>query len=124
MKMYEILELPKFYESIKDIKLPLKTTYKFTKLLKHAEEELAFYQTKFAEVIEEYGVKENGQYKLSSDGASVIIVPGKESECNEKIYELRNLEISIPDIKFSIDELGTLDISISELTCLLPLIED
>lgn len=124
MKMYEILELPRFYESIKDTKLPLKTTYKFTKLLKQAEEELAFYQTKFNEIISEYGVKENGQYKLTADGSSVVIIPGKENDCNEKVYELRNLDVEIPGIKFSIDELSALDVTISELSCLMSLIED
>jgi hypothetical protein len=124
MKMYEILELPKFYESIKDTKLPLKTTYKFTKLLKQAEEELTFYQTRFREIIEAYGVKENGQYKMTADGSSVVIVSGKEDECNKEIYELRNLDIEIPNIKFSIDELSALDVTISELSCLMSLIED
>lgn len=124
MKMYELLELPKFYESIKNIKLPLKTTYKFAKLMKRAEEELAWYQNEFQKIIQDYGVQENGQYKLSSDGSSIIIIPGKEAECNEKIYELRNLEVEINNIKFSIDELSELDITISDLTCLMPLIED
>ena len=41
MKMYEILELQNLYNSIKDVKLPLKTTYKFTRLMRRAEEELA-----------------------------------------------------------------------------------
>lgn len=124
MKMYELLELPKLYESIKNIKLPLKTTYKFAKLMKRAEEELAWYQNEFQKIIQDYGVQENGQYKLSSDGSSIIIIPGKEAECNEKIYELRNLEVEINNIKFSIDELSELDITISDLTCLMPLIED
>lgn len=124
MKMYEILELPKLYESIKDTKMSLKTTYKFTKLLKQAEEEINFYQSKFNEIIEKYGVKENGQYKLTSDGLSIVIVPGKEIECNEKIHELRNLEIDLSGIKFSLEELSALDMTISEMTCLISLIED
>lgn len=124
MKMYEILELQKLYNSISNIKLPLKTTYKFTRLMKRAEEEIAFYQQKFGEIIEEYGVKENGQYKLTSDGQSIVIVPGKEVECNTKLAELRNLDVLINDIKFSIEELEGIDISISELSCLMSLIED
>jgi hypothetical protein len=47
MKMYELLELPKLYEKIKDTKMPLKTTYKFAKLIKRAEEELSWYQSEF-----------------------------------------------------------------------------
>jgi hypothetical protein len=44
MKMYEILELPNLYESIANMKLPLKTSYKFNRLMRRAEEEIAFYQ--------------------------------------------------------------------------------
>jgi hypothetical protein len=42
-----------------------------------------------------------------------LIIPGKESECNEKLIELRNLDIPITNITFSIDELDGLDVSIS-----------
>ena len=124
MKMYELLELPKLYESIKEVKLPLKTTYKFTKLIKRAEEELTWYQSEFQKIIQDYGVQENGQYKLSPDGQSIMIISGKESECNAKISELRNLDVIIDNIKFSIEELEGIDITISELSCLMSLIED
>ena len=124
MKMFEVLELQNLYNSIADIKLPLKTTYKFTRLMKRAEEELTFYQEKFREIVEEYGVKENGQYKLAPDGQSIMIIPGKEAECNSKIAELRNLDVIIDNIKFSIEELEGIDVSISELACLMSLIED
>lgn len=124
MKMYEVLELQNLYNSIANIKLPLKTTYKFTRLMRRAEEEINFYQEKFREIVEEYGVKENGEYKLTSDGQSIVIVPGKEVECNNKLAELRNLDVLIDGIKFSIEELEGIDISISELSCLMSLIED
>ena len=124
MKMFEVLELQKLYNSIANIKLPLKTTYKFARLMKRAEEELAFYQEKFREIVEEYGVKENGQYKLTPDGQSIAIIPGKEVECNTKLAELRNLDVLIDGIKFTIEELEGIDVSISELSCLMSLIED
>ena len=124
MKMYEVLELQNLYNSIANIKLPLKTTYKFTRLMKRIEEELNFYQDKFREIVEEYGVKENGEYKLTPDGQSVVIISGKEVECNQKLAELRNLEVMIEGITFSIDELEGIDVSIQELSCLMSLIED
>lgn len=124
MKMYEIIELQALYNSIGNIKLPLKTTYKFARLMKRAEEEIAFYQKKFREIIEEYGIKENGEYKMSEDGMSILIIPGKEVECNERVSELRNLDVIIEGITFTIEELEGIDISISELSCLMPLIED
>lgn len=124
MKMYEIIELQTLYNSISNIKMPLKTTYKFTRLMRQAEEELSFYQEKFREIVEEYGVKENGEYKLTPDGQSVMLVPGKEVECTNKLTELRNLDVQIDDIKFSIKELEGINVSISELNCLMSLIED
>ena len=123
MKMYEVLDLQVLYASIINIKLPLKTTYKFTRLMKRAEEEISFYQEKFREIVEEYGVKENGEYKLTPDGQSIVIIPGKEAECNNKLAELRNLEVQIDGIKFSVEELEGIDVSISELSCLMSLIE-
>ena len=125
MKMYEVLELQNLYGSISNIKLPLKTTYKLTRLMKQAEAELAFYQSKFQEIIEEFGEKdENGQYKITSDGQSISIISGKEAECNARVLELRNLDVSIEGIKFSIEELEGINVSISELSCLMSLIED
>lgn len=124
MKMYEVLELQNLYNSISNIKLPLKTTYKFTRLMKRAEEEIAFYQQKFGEIVEEYCVKEDGRYKFTPDGQSIAIIPGKEVECNTKLVELRNLDVLIDGIKFSIEELEGIDVSISELSCLMSLIED
>lgn len=125
MKMYEILELQTLYNSIANIKLPLKTTYKFTRLMKRAEAELEFYQTKFQEIVAEYGEKDdNGQYKFTEDGQSIVIIAGKEQECNAKLFELRNLDVEINDIKFTIEELEGIDVSISELACIMSLIED
>lgn len=124
MKMYEVLDLQGLYNNIATIKLPLKTTYKFTRLMKRAEEEIAFYQEKFREIVEEYGVKENGEYKFTPDGQSIVIIEGKEAECNTKLLELRNLEVQIDNIKFSIEELEGIDVSIQELSCLMSLIED
>ena len=124
MKMFEVLELQKLYASIGNTKLPLKTTYKFTRLMKRAEEELAFYQEKFREIVEEFGVKENGEYKLTEDGQSIVIIPGKEAECNKRLIELRNLDVQIDGIKFTIKELEGIDISVAELSCIMSLIED
>ena len=125
MKMYEVLELQQLYNSIFNIKLSLKTAYKFARLMKRVESELEFYNQKFQEIVQEYAEKdENGQYKIIDNGQSIAIIPGKESECNAKLFELRNLEVVIDDIKFTIDELEKIDISIENLMCIMSLIED
>ena len=125
MKMQEIIKLNNFYPKIKDMKIPIKTAYKFTKLMRQVEKEIEFYQIKFNELISEYGqYDESGHLKITEDGSSIAILPGKENECTEKLSELHNLEVELSDIKFSIEELSSLDISIAELENLMPLIED
>lgn len=125
MKMYEILELSNLYNSIKDTKMPIKTTYKFSRLMRRAEQELNFYSEEFGKIIETYAkTDENGNYCFSPDGQSIEIIDGKSVECNTKITELRNLEVDINDIKFSLDEIDCLNISITELSCLMSLIEE
>lgn len=125
MKMYEVIELSNFYNTIKTIKMPLKTTYKFSRLMRQVEKEMAFYTEEFQKLIQTYAkTNEDGSYCFSPDGQSIEIIDGKQAECNIKINELRGLEVNIEDIKFSLNELENLDLSISELSCLMPLIED
>lgn len=125
MKMYEIIEISRIYEQIKDRKMPLRIAYKFNRLMRRVTEELDFYQTKFSKIIETYAKKkDDGSYEFSPDGASVQIIPGKEAECNSKIMELRLLEIVIDDIAFTLEELDGLDLTIAELNYLMPLIKE
>ena len=128
MKMNEVIELSNLYETIKDIKMPLKTSYKFSRLMRQVQTEIEFYQTKFKELVDEYAERDNnGEYIYSDDGQSISIIKGKEQECNEKIAELQNLDVDIKDISFSFDELETLEnlnLSVAQMSCLIPLIKE
>ena len=127
MKMYEAIELAGFYERIKNCKMPLKTSYKFSKLMRQLEKELAFYQEEFSKIVQTYAQIENGRVVYSEDRSSIIIIPGKEQECNNKIYELKNLDIKIDNIEFDFSEIEALEelqLTVSEMACLLPLIKD
>lgn len=124
MKLFEVLELQNFYSLIKDAKLPIRTTYKLTRLMRQVEQETQFYQTEFAKIVEEYALKENGQYVYSDDMTSIKIIAGKEEECGNKILELKNLDVDLSDFSFSIDEFEGLDLTISQLNSIIPLITD
>ena len=124
MKLSEVLELQNFYALIKDAKLPIRTTYKLTRLMRQVEQEIQFYQTEFAKIVEEYALKENGQYVYSDDMTSIKIIAGKEEECGNKILELKNLDVDLSDFSFSIDEFEGLDLTISQLNSIIPLITD
>ena len=124
MKMYEILDFSKVYNSIKDEKMSIKTAYKLNKLIKKIEEENTFYNIKFHEIIEQYAEKnDQGEYQYIDEN-SIKIKEGKEQECYKKISELQNLEIETPNITFSIEELGDINLTIDTVNMLMPFIEE
>ena len=124
MKMHEVLSLQDFYVAVKDSKLPLKTAYKLSRLMKRVEEEMQFYNQEFSKILDEYAKKENNNFVFSKDGTSIEIIPGKEEECNNKIIELKTLEIDLNNFSFTLDEFDGIDLTISEMNSLLPLIKD
>lgn len=124
MKMYEILDFSKVYNSIKDEKMSIKTAYKLNKLIKKIEEENNFYNIKFHEIIEQYAEKnDQGEYQYIDEN-SIKIKEGKEQECYKKVSELQNLEIETPNITFSIKELGDINLTIDTVNMLMPFIEE
>ena len=125
MNMNQIMEFKGFYEGVKDKKLPLKVAYKLNKLITKVEEEIAFYQSTFSKIIEEYAERdENGNYIFIDGNASIKIIPGKEEECNKKVRELNELPLVIEGIEFDLDELDCLDMTIAEMNCLMPFIKN
>ena len=125
LKMQQIIEFQKFYNNVKNIKLPLKTAYKLNKLFIQANEELSFYQQKFAEIINNFGKRdENGELVYSSDKTSIEIEETRRDEKNQKIEELQNLEVDINGIDFTIEELEGFNLTISEVECLMPFIKE
>ena len=125
LKMRQIIEFQNFYNNIKNTKLPLKTAYKLSKLLLQIDEELSFYQQKFAEIVNDFGKRdENGELRYSSDKTSIEIVEEHREECQQKIEELQSLEVNINEIQFTIEELEGLNLTISEMGCLMPFIKE
>ena len=124
MKLHEVLSIKNFYSSIQDAKLPIKTTYKLTRLMRRVEEEAQFYQVEFAKIVDEYAQKKNGELVYSDDMTSIKIIEGKEDESSNKILELKNLEIDLSEFNFSIEEFERLNLTINEMYGILPLIND
>jgi ACT domain-containing protein len=125
MKLYEILAFRSLYEKIKDTSLPIKITYKLTKLFHRVQDELNFYQTEQYKILESIALKDDdGSYVYTEDGNGIKIKEGKEKECEEKMNELLNIDVIVDDISFSLDELESLQLSIEDMNCLMPLIKE
>ena len=125
LKMYQIIPFENLYTRIKSCVLPIKISYKFSKLARAIEQEKIFYQSKVQEIIEEYGERdENGELKLTDDKTAFLIKEDKVLECQQKMNELSELEIDIEEIKFSIDDLEGLTLSPQEMDILIPFITE
>lgn len=125
MKIQELQAFSNVYKKIKTCTFPIKTTYQLVKLGKKIEEDLNFYQETYTNIIKDYGqVDENGEYIFSEDGSSIIIIEGKQEECQEKVRELENFEIDLSEFTFSIDDFSNVELTPEELNALLPIISE
>lgn len=124
IKMSTIIALKEVCENLKSQKTSIKTAYRISKILNTIEKEFTFYQTKFAEIINDYAEKdENGQPILVNDGQGVKIDPSRLMEAQTKLTELEGLEVEI-ESNLTIDELEGLEISISDMQYLSYLLVD
>lgn len=125
LKMSNIIALKSVCENLKSQKTSVKTAYKISKILNAVEKEFEFYQTKFAEIVNEYSEKdENGQLVLINDGQGVKIQPDKISEAQTKMVELEAIEVDLTISPLALDELEGLEISISDMQTLSYIIEE
>lgn len=125
MKISQLTQFTTFLNVIRTPKLSFKTAYKLSKLSKAIEGEVAFYREKMNELINEYGLRdEDGNIVFIDNGQGIALKPETQMECHAKIAELDNLDIELPDIKFSVDEFADTTLTLEELQPILPFIED
>lgn len=125
IKLYQVKGLQELYETIKKLSLPLTVAYKFTKIFSAMQSEVDFLQEQFQKIIEEYAEKDaQNNFIFTENQLGIQIQAGKEKECNEKILALHNMSIETPNIKFQLDELSDLNLTIEQIHFLLPFIEE
>lgn len=124
LKMYAITDFPSFYEKVKSQKLPFKTSYKIALLANEVQKHIDFYQENFRNLLMEYSKKdENGNPLPTEDGQGVLLVEETMNEAYTKLAELRELDVELPDTKFSVDDFGDIELSPEEMVIIMPFIE-
>lgn len=105
--MQEVLDFRDAATSFREKALPLQGAYKLMKISNVLDKETEFYSSKFQEIIETYGEKnDDGSFKFSEDGNQIIIKDGMVEECNKAIEDLLNMEITVDNLNFTIENLG------------------
>ena len=124
MKMLDAIRFQEIYPEINQIKLPIQTAYKLSRIVSYISEQVEFYDQEISKILQEYGQKnEDGTLKISDDGTSIKIIDGKMKECSDKIIELQSIQIAEPSYKIDISELDGLSLTLEQMNILLPFIE-
>lgn len=125
LKMYQLIDFPIFFEKVKSQKLPFKTSYRLTLLTQEIQKHIDFYQEKFRELITEYSRKdENGNPFPNEDGTGIMLEEATMNEAYAKLNELRELEVELPNTKFSPEDFGMIELTPMEMNIILPFIEE
>ena len=123
LKMYQITDFPSLFSKVKSQKLPFKTAYRLTLLAQEIQKHIDFYQESFRNLLMEYGKKdENGNVMPTEDGQGVLLAEETMAEAYQKLEELRELDVELPDTKFSVDDFDKIEITAEEMFILMPFI--
>ena len=125
ISMRQVLALQPVYDLIKKKTLPVKTAYKLSRLFKAIENEARFYTEQLNTIIEQYALRnENGDKVTTNEGNSIQIAPEYIDVTSQKINELLGLDVELPDLMFSLDELDSLGLTMEEVNAFFPLIQE
>ena len=125
LKMYQLTDFPSFFEKVKTQKMSFKTSYKLTLLAQEIQKHIDYYQEQFRNLLLEYSKKdENGNPVPTEDGQGVLLVEETMNEAYQKLGELRELDVEVPDSKFSPDDFGDVELTPMEMTIIMPFIAE
>jgi len=125
MQMSSVLSAQGAIQKLQSKPMPLKITYNLTKLYKALSSEADFYNEKLNEIVQEYGERdEEGNLKPTADGRGVQIQKERLEEAQSKLNELYTIEVTLPDIKLSVDTLGDVELTLEETNALMPFFEE
>lgn len=124
LKMYQLTELTPIFDKMKSSKLPFKTAYRITLLMQETEKHFNFYQESFRSLLMEYSKKDEQENPIpTEDGQGVLLKEETMQEAYTKLNELRELDVELPDTKFSPDDFDGIEISPEEMILIMPFIE-
>lgn len=112
--------------AVADKKIPVKVSYKIIKLSKGLETEKEFYKNELTKLAKEYAKQsEDGSFVIDEKTKSLTFDDvEKENAFWAKAGDLDTTEITVPDIKFTVEELEFLNITPRELASFMDFVEE
>ena len=123
IKRNQISQILNIIENNKNKRFDINTQYKMLLIKKKIKEDLELVEEQYQILLNLYGVvNEEGEFVKTEDGG-IKIKEGYQSECQKKIQEFNQLDVTIPDVYFTIEELESLNLTLFELEVLEPFIK-
>ena len=115
MKLKELIQLRQILGALANQKMSIKSSYSIARFISQTNDAEIIYNQKIQELINEFGDRDQQNNFKTDENGSISIKEGKEQECNDKIAEIDNFEIDVPQLTISEKDIDNLDSKI-ELT--------
>ena len=125
IKIIDIISAAQLYENLKKVSLSINTLYKLSRLKKEIDFHLLFYKDNLLKIIEEYGERDDeGKLLKTDDDYGILIKKEKIAICQDKVNDLLNLQIEIPDLFFSLEEFENIEMTLEDFQVLSSFIKE
>jgi len=116
MKIQKVAQVKGVFSPLVRTKLSPKIAYKLLKFIKALEFDENFFNSKLREIVNEYAEKdEKGKLRADEKG-NIVVSEDKQEAFKKAIDELNDIEVTTPDIKFTLDELQGLTLSVVDMS--------
>ena len=123
IKRADLFLIKNIGDKLKDKVFNIQTQYKLLKLIKIADEEYPIYMEQFQSLLDSYAERDDQANIIHSEDGGTKIKKNKMDILQEKLYELKQIKVQVPDLYFSLDELEKLELKMEELNAFIDLIK-
>ena len=118
IKRNKIDKIIEVIDKLRDKNFNISTQYKFIQIAKVLENEQDILQEQIDSLIIEYGERDENGHLIQDESKGIKIKQEYLAECSQKIHDIYELGIQMPDIYFSFDELNSLNLTLRDLELL------
>lgn len=121
----ELISFTEAYQKISNEKMSLSAAFKLSQLFKKVNECIAFYQDKYTTYLQKYAeTEEEGGYKMNPDKSGIVLKKDSLEEAQKAFRELDEYKFPLTYEKIPLSAFEDLQIAPSDLSGLLPFIEE
>ena len=124
MQLIKVVKAERLLESLAQEKMGVNLSYKFMKLLKAMADDNEFYRQEANKIIEKYAARDENDNIVRESNGVVMLDMSRQEELDEETRQLNETEVEMPNIKFRVEELQGLQLSVADLMILDDFIEE